>query len=421
MNIILSSSTIFFSILLLTPYKSLAQWIHSNGAGSGRPTCVIIQGINYFAGTEFGGVIRSTDMGASWACVNNGLSQLSIFSLASVNGHIFAGTRNGVFSSTNNGDNWVSVSSGLPLNTAIFQLAVNGSNIFAATRDSGIFATTNMGISWTNSNNGLSKTYIRALGVAGSYIYISTSDSLFRSNNMGVNWITISNREADCFASNSNYFFIISVGEIFRSTDYGLNWDTISAGLGNNWVTTLAADDNYLIAGTYSQGLFLSTDQGANWTHLFVGTPDTLTNVNSVNIASPNFLVSTEIGVFLSTNGGFSWNKGIANLYHKSVWSLTSIGSDLFAGAEGGVYRSSDNGNNWACVLRAEERFNGTYSPIFTKDTILYAIGSGIFRSVDHGSHWIYFQNKWTRYTCFTVCDGDIFAGTELMVCAFNK
>ena len=58
---------------------------------------------NIFAGTYGGGVFLSTDNGASWTAVNNGLTNPDINTLAINGTNIFAGTNEGVFLSTNNG------------------------------------------------------------------------------------------------------------------------------------------------------------------------------------------------------------------------------------------------------------------------------------------------------------------------------
>ena len=90
-----------------------------------------------------GGVRLTTNTGASWTIVNNGLPGSNVLSLLSVDisgmPHLLAGTdRGGVFVSTNSGTNWRNVSDGLTdLNT--HKLLVNGSFLYAATESGGVF------------------------------------------------------------------------------------------------------------------------------------------------------------------------------------------------------------------------------------------------------------------------------------------
>ncbi|MGB9774211.1 MAG: T9SS type A sorting domain-containing protein, partial [Bacteroidota bacterium] len=73
-----------------------------NGLYGGRVSSLAINSSGQiFAGTDGGGVYRSTDNGGSWTRINNGLTSLSVRCLATnSSGQIFAGTRgNGVYGS----------------------------------------------------------------------------------------------------------------------------------------------------------------------------------------------------------------------------------------------------------------------------------------------------------------------------------
>ena len=69
-----------------------------------RPYAFAVSGTNLFAGTYGDGVFLSTNNGASWTAVNNGLTDLYVWALAVSGTNLFAGTYgSGVFLSTNNG------------------------------------------------------------------------------------------------------------------------------------------------------------------------------------------------------------------------------------------------------------------------------------------------------------------------------
>lgn len=92
-----------------------------------------------FAGTDttwyWTGIYRSTDGGASWAQVNNGLPYPRIYSMAVDQADaIYAGNYgSGVFRSTDNGDTWEAINSGLT-DLTVTTLAVNANGrIFAGT------------------------------------------------------------------------------------------------------------------------------------------------------------------------------------------------------------------------------------------------------------------------------------------------
>jgi hypothetical protein len=106
-----------------------------------------------------GKVFCSTNNGANWTNISNGLNS-PVRSIAISGNNIFAGTEgkslftigDGIYLSSNNGANWTQVNNGLPLTIGI-HLAVSGNNVFAGL-DSGIFLSTNNGSNWTKVNDG---------------------------------------------------------------------------------------------------------------------------------------------------------------------------------------------------------------------------------------------------------------------------
>src|SRR5664280_2625467 len=90
-----------------------AQWVQTNISNSGYVNSLTVSGNNIFAGTD-NGVYLSTNSGASWAQVNNGLPLYKpIYSLDVIGNNIFAGTFGGIYLSTNNGTNWAQADSGM--------------------------------------------------------------------------------------------------------------------------------------------------------------------------------------------------------------------------------------------------------------------------------------------------------------------
>ncbi len=96
-----------------------------------------------YAGTDVIGVLKSTDSGATWAPVNDGLTDLNVTSLAisPSAGIVYAGTAfGGVFKSTNGGSTWTSLNLGLS-NLRVASLAIDdaGRVLYAGTQGGGVF------------------------------------------------------------------------------------------------------------------------------------------------------------------------------------------------------------------------------------------------------------------------------------------
>ena len=97
-------------------------------------------GANLFAAGDPFGVYRSTDHGATWTLVNNGLDDLRIFALLSPDGtHLFAGGAGGVYLSADNGNTWSTVSTGLTTGVLELALSADGSTLLAGTSGFGVW------------------------------------------------------------------------------------------------------------------------------------------------------------------------------------------------------------------------------------------------------------------------------------------
>ena len=381
---ILSIGLLCFSFNLTVP----AQWVQTAGPG-GRPILAFAtsftsfgsDGMNLFGATGLGGVFLSTNNGANWTAVNNGLSNYYIQTLLVSNSYggaggtnLFAGTSGqGVFVSANNGKSWNSINDGLT-NLSVNKLAKSGNNLFAGT-EGGVFISTNNGTKWKAVNSGLTNTHISALTVSsdsgGEYLFAGTSG-----------------------------------GGVFRSINNGTSWNAVNSGLTNNMVHELAhstngANSTNLFAGT-DDGVFVSMDNGMSWMAV-----NDLTNtvvvtfVMNPNGAGDNNLFAGDRsgqGVFLSTDNGTSWTSINSGLINTHVYALTVgpkgvNGTDLFAGTDDGVFRSINNGASWTAVNNG---LSGTDILAFAAvDANLFAgtIGKGIFLSADKGTNWTTINN----------------------------
>jgi hypothetical protein len=93
------------------------------------------------AGTGEKGVFQSTDEGTSWSTLNEGLTCLSVRSIAiDSSGRFFAGTLGGgVFERANSGEAWIPVNNGLGDPDIVCLLVSSDGTLYAGTRQSWIF------------------------------------------------------------------------------------------------------------------------------------------------------------------------------------------------------------------------------------------------------------------------------------------
>jgi photosystem II stability/assembly factor-like uncharacterized protein len=149
---------------------------------------------------------------------------------------------------------------------------------------------------------------------------------------------------------------------VFRSFDAGLSWEP--AGLAGFGVRTFAlspgfVSDRTILAGTQTNGLFLSTDGGDSWTEANGGLPaDEIKVVTSVDL-SPR--------------------------YPQDRTAIAAIVSH-------GVHKSVDGGLSWIPSgqgLPLDAPRVVRFSPAFVKDrTILHSNHDWLWRSTDAGESW---------------------------------
>lgn len=124
----------------------------------------------------------------------------------------------------------------------------------------------------------------------------------------------------------------------------------------------------------------------AQWVH--TNGPDGGT-VYCFAISGTNIFAGTEGGVFLSTDNGTNWtpaNSGIGDSHF--VWSLVSNGTNLVAAAASGVFLSTDNGASW---IEVNSPLVGHYvKALAFSGANLFAgtTGSHVFRSTNNGASW---------------------------------
>jgi hypothetical protein len=155
-------------------------------------------------------------------------------------------------------------------------------------------------------------------------------------------------------------------GTIYRSDDGALTWTqlTVPWNAPNARMHTMAldpSDDRVLYACVEGAGTYKTTDRGATWSNPPAGLSPctTIYNWSHGIVVSPadsdRIIASTSDGMFLSTNGGASWN--VVTTYPFAPWvifdphdpdGLNVLGFDY----PGRVVRSTDGGATWPTGLR---------------------------------------------------------------------
>lgn len=271
----------------------------------------------------------------------NGIGNLDVKALVSVNSDIFAGnfiltndnfkkSDLGVFRSTNNGINWTITS----LTKSINCLHFRNSRLFAGTNHEGLFYSDDYGANWV-----LSVPVIDVFSFASnsSHLFCCTASYLYSSTNNGFNWITF-NTSATVLLTKENYFLAGYSNTLRVSSNNGINW--INTSVGNQPIYSLATNGTDIFAGTYN-GLYISTNNGYNWSTTTLGIGYWIVSI----LAFGNNLIISDNdgnGIYVSTNSGLNWlqkNEGMTGSVHIGI--LMNANGYVFAGGLSALYRRS--------------------------------------------------------------------------------
>ncbi len=292
------------------------------------------------------GILKSTDGGASWTTINNGLDSLYVGSLV--------------------------------MDPRDPRRLLAGTGTDAYSGRSGIYLTTDGGGSWRYTGAGQRIGSVEFFAGNPNIVYASGVNAFFRSGDGGQTWSSYLNRE-------------------------GRSWGPVGISVGFPIDIQVDPRDSLrLFVNNYGGGNFLTTDGGASWTTASTGY--TGADVKDVAVSRQNPAViyaNTQGGPFKSTNGGQTWI-GINPIELREVRQGGRIALDpedenhvLMASSSGGsTYESLDGGGTWRLTtdyqdeisrLPAADQFQGMQAIAFAPSSRLKVYGGfGHARCLQH-------------------------------------
>ena len=308
----------------------------------------------------------STNLGASWELINEGIPDDDIICAFAFNpntGRMYVATDEGVYHSINYPNFWELTT--LNENISSIAVASNG-DIWAITGDyktlNNVYLSIDNGDTWATKNNGLPD-HVNSIAInpVNGYIFVDSrgsevkSKGLFRSTNRGESWVKVTNNMdiTEILITESGKIYLGSRGKVYYSSDNGNTWTQRSIGLPDRYVGPLA-----------------------------LGTDGTL-YVEALSAEASRV-------VYRSTNGGDTWLSLPLNYNFKFIDITFSDDGSIFASRmNGNVLKSTDRGVTWTEVYTGEYSiWNIIYNPI-TKD--IFATGflsSYVYRSINLGASW---------------------------------
>ena len=158
----------------------------------------------------------------------------------------------------------------------------------------------------------------------------------------------------DPASPNNVYVGTFSKG-VFKSTNGGASWEAINNGLNGTIPNILRIDpsNGNVIYAARERRLFKTTNGGANWTELALPSGFIIRGV-VIDPSNANTIYAPGIGIVKTTNGGATWTSIEAGLDDRNVndFVIDPSKKDVVytATRQGGVFISTNGGQKWKQV-----------------------------------------------------------------------
>jgi photosystem II stability/assembly factor-like uncharacterized protein len=177
---------------------------------------------------------------------------------------------------------------------------------------------------------------------------------------------------------------------LFISHDNGVSWN--HSGWKNIRAFGIAVDPSrngdiiYIASGN---GVLKTTDGGNSWRLM---TDWRITEVMDIQVDRENVYIATAYGAFVSGDGGWTWTErveGLTETFLSVILLDTSDPAIVYAGGEGGLFKSTDRGQNWKHVgFEGKPVRTIVQSPLDPDILYLGTEDDGIFKSEDRAETW---------------------------------
>jgi photosystem II stability/assembly factor-like uncharacterized protein len=195
--------------------------------------------------------------------------------------------------------------------------------------------------------------------------------------------------------ANEKFVFASTCNGIFRSADSGQSWERINVGLPETPFCayrlivlgdTLMTYASTYINGIYNKMLYISDDNGLNWT--LIPVPDPNLTYWDVYGNKAVIIIETNNSRLKTYDRGLHWTD--AQIPGSIIPALGPETSKLYATNDSIIYVSEDNAESWTelCKINLGEQYFITH--LFIEDSLLfthYYFGK-TYRSADLGASW---------------------------------
>jgi photosystem II stability/assembly factor-like uncharacterized protein len=326
-------------------------------ANIGRLNSIIVDPNNpntYYAGAPAGGIWKSTDAGLNWKPLIDELPQIGVSGIA-----VDYNDSQTIYIATGDDDAGDSFSVGVWKST-------DGGTTWSQT-----------GLNPSNAPNRMNDIYIHPTD--SSILWVATTNGLYKTIDAGVTWTLTQSgsiRDLKIKPGNPNTVYAVSSSVFYKSIDGGDTFTTTSTGLPGSSsrlvidVTPANSEVVYVVSaatGNGYQGIFKSSDSGdtfvqkANTINIFESTQAWYDLALAVSDIAEDEIYVGVLNIWKSNDGGDSfnvlnnWASHTPSYTHADIHLLRFYNGELYAGTDGGFFKSTDQGTTFTDLTEGME------------------------------------------------------------------
>jgi photosystem II stability/assembly factor-like uncharacterized protein len=383
---------IFCLLCILCLHAQNATWRSSGGPEGGNISSIIAIDSILIAGANPGGIYRSTDMGESWQFVGSGTRARFITNIDTLGSILIASAKAG----------------------GMQQYALSFSY--------------NKGATWSENESIWPFMGIEAFTIHENSIFVKVQQGvLFRSDDTAKTWISLANNvpsglflNVNMFYSNKDTLLAATNGGVMYTADNGKTWLDISRNIPDTAFTTMQLYENVVYSITAHFGVIYVGTRSAvyrmngiqnEWENILRLKNDII--VHSLFIKEDTILAGTHTnGLYRSINNGQSWQNEIFKTLNPTWFFFNYCYGSLFAGTDGNLYKSLNLGATWLNKAAGIKAMH--IRDISNVHDTIYASSWGGGVSYKKKNEWVYSNmglSNWAA-SSLTTNYNDLYAGT---------